>query len=264
MVPEGILPGGLLGSDGALRRDYAFRALDGRVEAALWAARDVRATKAARVSILLGAALAKPEGGVEAARALSVGDRQWLLARLGLHIGLRQVWVCGICAECGASFDAALDLSALPAKPAGAGYPRAQLNSPKVSLSLRAPTGADQEAIADLPETEAFHALLTRCVDGADADDLRPETLCQIDAILADLSPETASEITARCPNCGAECRAAFDLADILVANLRDPLRDVHDIASVYHWSEGDILDLPTERRHRYLRLIDQARGMTD
>jgi hypothetical protein len=32
---------------------------------------------------------------------------------------------------------------------------------------------------------------------------------------------------------------------------------DVHRLASVYHWSEADILALPLPRRRRYLARLD-------
>ena len=39
-------------------------------------------------------------------------------------------------------------------------------------------------------------------------------------------------------------------------------LREVDSIARVYHWSEGEILALPRERRQYYLSRIDRARGL--
>ena len=258
-----LLPGGLPGPDGALRREIAFRALDGRVEAAMRVAQEAGSRPAA-ISALLGAALQTPSGGAEAARALSVGDRQWLLAQLAVHLGQAHVWITGTCAACEAAFDAPLDLAALPVKPAGEGYPERTVEAPENLIRVRAPTGADQEAIAGLPEAEAVAVLLARCVDGANTRTLSPDTLERIDAALAEISPEAAAEVETTCPSCGAACRAGFDLADVVFAHLGDPFEDVHVIASAYHWSEGDILALPAARRRRYLHLIDQARGVTD
>ena len=34
-------------------------------------------------------------------------------------------------------------------------------------------------------------------------------------------------------------------------------LRDVHRLASRYHWSEAELFSLPLPRREAYLRLID-------
>ena len=37
---------------------------------------------------------------------------------------------------------------------------------------------------------------------------------------------------------------------------------DIHILASVYHWSEREILAMPRERRRLYLSLVDRSRGM--
>jgi hypothetical protein len=257
------MPGGLARPDGTLAREAAFRALDGRTEAALWEARGA-ASRPAMVTALLAAALETPSGGDAMARALSVGDRHWLLARLAEHLGRERVWLTGTCATCGAPFDAPADLGALPAKPGGEGYPEAAAEGLDGPILLRAPTGADQEAVAGLDEAAAAAALLARCAPGADVDAWPEEALDRLDAALAELSPEVAGEVATACPACGAACRAALDLAEVVLGALGDPYEDVHAIAAAYHWSEAEILALPTERRRRYLRLIDRARGMAD
>lgn len=40
----------------------------------------------------------------------------------------------------------------------------------------------------------------------------------------------------------------------------RHLLRQVHELASLYHWSEAELLALPLPRRQAYLQIIDAER----
>lgn len=40
-------------------------------------------------------------------------------------------------------------------------------------------------------------------------------------------------------------------------------LKDVHQLASRYHWSEGEILSLPLPRRQAYLVIFEAERDAT-
>lgn len=155
-------------------------------------------------------------------------------------------------------------------KPAGSSYPFVEVETSAGRLTVRTPIGADQEAISGLDEAAALLALVKRCVvavDGVPTDAaplLTEADLEAVDAALQTMSPETAREIAAVCPDCGADCVAVFDLAELALSRLADPILDVHTLAAAYNWSEQEILDLPRERRLRYLHLIDRDRGMGD
>lgn len=66
-------------------------------------------------------------------------------------------------------------------------------------------------------------------------------------------------DIRGQCPRCGGATNLLFDPGTFLLARLRrqqDILDEVDLIASHYHWSEAEILDLPISRRRAYLTRI--------
>ena len=62
------------------------------------------------------------------------------------------------------------------------------------------------------------------------------------------------------CPGCGHEWTAPFDIAAYLWEDIEDCarrlLRQVHDIARAYGWTEDTILSLSARRRRMYLEAI--------
>ena len=81
--------------------------------------------------------------------------------------------------------------------------------------------------------------------------------------VMAELDPQAALDLAAVCPACGVEFLAPFDAAEFLRQELMltgDALfREVHLLASHYHWDEADILALPRRRRRRYLACLGEA-----
>lgn len=61
------------------------------------------------------------------------------------------------------------------------------------------------------------------------------------------------------CPNCGRSYKALFDIAQFLWAEVRSAaaglLRQVHELASAYGWSEAAILRMSPARRAMYLEM---------
>jgi hypothetical protein len=75
-------------------------------------------------------------------------------------------------------------------------------------------------------------------------------------AALADI------HFAARCQSCGHRWEPAFDIGAFLWSELdvwaRRLLHEVHLLASVYGWWEGDILRLSPLRRRSYLQMVGQ------
>lgn len=258
------LPGGVF-RDGALRRDFVFRPLNGEVELAIVES-SVAESPPAGVTAVLAAALAEVGGELatpEVVRGLAVGDRQFLVRQLAARLGRDGVWLTSGCASCGAAFDVYVQQSALPVKEAAEGYPFTTVTTPRGSRRLRVPNGADQEAIADLDGEEAMVQLLRRCsVEGSGADELSEEEIAAIDAALEAVAPEVGLGVLTACPQCGTEQEMAVDPYLCLSQPGRDLFAEIHALAVTYHWNEAAILALPVHRRRLYLKLIDRARGM--
>lgn len=269
---ELVLPGGWL-ADGERRRRVRLRPITGRLEEAMAEAAADGRSLPERLTALLGVAVASI-GGVrvddEAVASLCIGDRRYLAVQVARRIDGDQVWLRPRCCACGAPFDVGFRRSQLPVKAAGQGFPSPSLDWRGRRWRLRLPSGRDQAEVVGWPEARALSRLLHRCVVACD-DEPVAETLIRelddavcaaIDTALDEASPDVATEMTTHCPECDAEQRVALDLTLGTASALDRLLQDVHRLASRYHWSEAEILSLSRDRRARYLRLIDHARGM--
>jgi hypothetical protein len=137
-------------------------------------------------------------------------------------------------------------------------------------VRFRLPTGEDQEAVARLPAADAADAsteLAMRCVIDVDGGEPGTTSITELEDGLgdrmADLDPQAETVIEMTCPNCGSPMSGSLDAASYLFEELahrsRHLLREVHVLASVYHWSEADILAMTSQRRARYLELIEES-----
>jgi len=199
------LPGGLA-VGGEVRRDYAFRAPTGDVELAVAEAMQAAKNMPERVSAALGAAL-DSLGGAPAdavlAAALSVGDRQFLMRRLAVHLGQDSRWLTAACGHCEERFDFQVRLDELPVKPAGDGYPLVRLDGDLAGMGLRVPSGADQAAIAGIADDgAALGALLRRCLVAGDPDRL---TAADAATLAETMQPEMPERPEARRAKTGGD-----------------------------------------------------------
>jgi hypothetical protein len=254
-----LLPGGIL-RDGERRRGFAFRPVDGALEAALADAAAAPSVPKAVTSVL-AAALAELGGEPvreEAVRDLPVGDRQFLMRQLSVHLGRDRVWLTSVCHGCAERFDVEIRQAELPVKEAGPDFPYAKAGH----LRLRVPTGADQEAIAGLSDEEAVRELFARCCVEGSQTELGEEEVARAEAALEAASPEVALAALACCPACGASNEVVVDPYLGLPTHGEELFAEIHRLASTYHWSEAEILALSRARRRLYLRLIDRAHGL--
>lgn len=225
------------------------------------------------VSLLLAAAVefvGARRCDADCAAELCVADRKFLLLRLGQLLNGDHVWVHPTCEQCGIVFDVGFARSDLPIKTAGSGFPIANVPLVRGVLSVRVPTGADQEAIADRPEDEAMRELLRRCLRMPTGEPVPEDLLDALDdheckaiedAVDA-MAPDVGTRFTVDCPECRYGQVSELDLLADVGWGATGLLEDVHQMATHYHWSEDAILNLPRHRRRMYLQLIDGARGV--
>ncbi|MGD9251732.1 MAG: hypothetical protein PVG19_10935 [Desulfobacterales bacterium] len=271
------LPGGLW-HNGRRYRGFGFRPLTGAIELAVSEASQQAATLPEAITNVLLAALGHIgdlEPDVALVDALSVGDRQFLTTRLAGRLGGDEAWFTANCRACGERFDFALRFSELPVKPAGPSYPFCETVLGVGKFKWRVPNGGDQKALAlQPPDEDAVRVLLQRCLvheaTGAGGAtpakviaDLTDSEIAQVEAALETLSPEMADRVQAACAGCSQVNEIVIDPLSYMSGPSRGVSVDIHRIASVYHWSEAEILSLPRQRRRRYLDLIDRARGMS-
>ncbi len=155
-------------------------------------------------------------------------------------------------------------------KRAAAGFPEVELNIGRFAVRARVPTGADQEAIAELNEDAAAAFLLRAClvaVDARPAEDafvsgLDKDAIESIELAIDKAAPAVSTAIQVVCPGCGKQQVIEVDPYSLMDPAPRRLFHEVHYLACHYHWGEEEILNLPGDRRRMYMRLIDQSRNM--
>lgn len=265
------IPGGIL-IDGNLNRSFDFKPVTGFLELWINERSLPKSCHSARITTVLCETLAHLGGAVVSparVRDLSVGDRQYLMRRLAVHIDDQVTWLTATCGECGESFDISLRYTDLPVKPAGDEFPETIIASSLGRLHVRVPTGADQEIIATIEDDrEAMWVLLGRLLShehsrlAVDPRQLGEEEITAIETVVENMSPEIATHLTTNCPHCDRANHVPMSPYTIFEHSLNDVYEDVHILATTYHWSEEEILALPRSRRHTYLSMIDRSRGM--
>ena len=79
---------------------------------------------------------------------------------------------------------------------------------------------------------------------------------------MAELDPQAEIMLHLTCPACGATFSTIFDTARYVMQELEAEAqhlyREVHLLAYHYHWSATEILQMNTERRRKFLRLLEE------
>jgi hypothetical protein len=246
------LPGGLVAE---------LRPLTGREEE--WLAFSPPMPNARAVSRLLESCVAGIGGEPASPERLShllVGDRDFLMLQLRrLTLGDR-IQAVVECPACTAKIDIDFDAAQVPVEAHPQTEPEYTVDIGR-EVCFRLPTGADQEAVLGLPMDEASDALLDRCL-------MSPFTLTGDERLrvideMERRAPKLEIELDIACPECEQAFELPFDTTAYFFREMRlsarQLLREVHQLALYYHWSEADILGLVRSRRRAYLDLLSES-----
>jgi hypothetical protein len=279
------LPGGI-STGGSLKRSFSFKLVTGLLELALSecamrAARQPALTHPEQVTDVLCETLemlADEPVSRSRVKELCVGDRQFLMRHLAIHIDDALVWLAAKCGACGESFDVSLRYSELPVKHAGTKFPETVIKIDQGKFKVRVPNGLDQEYIAAIDDdVEATHVLLQRLTSSvgkgknrcnSDSDNaielssINKDQIALIEETVEQMAPEIATEVLATCPHCDIGNRVPVSPYACMEQTGGHLFSEVHTLASSYHWSEREILAMPRDRRHMYLGLIDHGHNM--
>lgn len=228
------------------------------------------ATSARRALLLLEAA--HPERAPAEFEQLRISERDALLLRLREELFGTQFRSITPCAACGQEVELTFQTGdLLPDTMPNANGKVFPFCAGGVSGTFRLPISGDWLVVrpdgAD-PE-EVRDAIALRCLVSLEGGDDRAtsetpsrEALAAIGAAIAERDADAHTELAASCPSCGNTWNALFDIGSFLWceidAHCRRLLRHVHRLASVYGWSEQEILELSSQRRACYLALVDQ------
>jgi hypothetical protein len=135
---------------------------------------------------------------------------------------------------------------------------------------MRVPNGGDQEAIAELNPLEAEAELLLRCLKDENnkhpsrkyIQSLNDDEIYKVETALDELAPDVGTSVETNCPECGFHQIVEFDPYYISGVTQPELYEDVHTLAMHYHWNEQEVLALPRERRHFYVKRIEATQRL--
>jgi hypothetical protein len=188
-----------------------------------------------------------------------------------LHVGLfgERLVSLARCANCGDGFELTFSLADLleTQRASREEALRAHWPGPDGTYAVRGvrfrlPTAADEVAVAGLSATEAGRALYERCVvDARGGEDEARE----VQAAMEEVGPVLDLDLDGSCPHCRTAQPVRFDMVGFLLAALERErpllLREVHRIATAYHWGFDEIMKLPRSVRRAHVGLIEGERG---
>lgn len=203
--------------------------------------------------------------------ALCIGARDGLLLDLRMRLFGSRVESVNRCEACEVELSVAFDVAEIRIPSSGPGDGRVELACDGYEIVARSPTTDDLIAIRDCrTRREARDHLLVRCVveidgraSGLDAPELPANVQSEIVRALANADPQANVELLLKCAACGAERHVCFDIVRYLWAEIEEygsrTLRQVHQLARAYGWTEAETLALPPQRRHRYLEMVSNG-----
>lgn len=283
-----ILPGGYVDRTGTVHSNVELTPLCGREEELL--AGSENPVGMALITTILSRCVSAI-GNIspvseEVARDLLVADRQYLLLKLREATFGERVRANIFCPwpDCGKKIDIDFSIKDVPIKGSADKGPNYCMElSPEAALIgkhgdeyreivYRLPNGGDQEAIFPLlseNEARALTMLLKRCIlsigpvknPGYELiSNLSPLARMEIESQMKEVSPMVELTMGATCPVCSREFAVPFDLQDFFFGELRTSqdllYREVHYLAYHYHWSEREIMEMPREKRRRYIEVL--------
>lgn len=213
-----------------------------------------------------------PENDWDTLTRLSIGQRDACLLEVRRGTFGAMLNARSECPACGERLELTLDVADL----LGSAPYSPPLNADTLHFAaegyeiiLRLPNTLDLQAIATCPDASAARQfLLERCVHSVTWEgktvrlaDLPDPMLSALEAEIETHDPLANINLSLNCPACGHSWLTHLDVAAFVWAEIdaeaRRLLRDVHQLARVYHWREVDILAMSRQRRQTYLNLMN-------
>jgi hypothetical protein len=208
---------------------------------------------------LLESMIDKEHADAVKATSIVTADRDRILAAVYQDLYGSKIDSTVSCRHCHKQFDVDFSLTALLAQlhPGKTEVPKNGVYETTNGVAYRLPTGEDEMRAILTEETDPVQALLTQCL--VDRADLAKSDL--VEEAMATMAPVMNLEMQAVCPECAREQKVRFDMQSFLLLRLKKErprlLYEIHRIASSYHWSQQEILQLPRRLRKQYVELIE-------
>jgi len=230
----------------------------------IWEAGVDRPPLARSVAMLRAAGTVRTAGDPA---ALPIGARDLELLALREEAFGRDVTGAAVCPECGERFEIRFRTDDVR-QPGAVAPDSLSLESGGYRVRFHLPSSTDLlsiEVVGD--ENEDGRRILERCVSEATLDgapisaQALPEALQEaVATAMAAADPQAEIEVSLECPACTRRWAELFDIDSFFWTELQAwaarILREIHQLASAYGWSEREILALPPLRKNTYLNLI--------
>jgi hypothetical protein len=218
-----------------------------------------------RALTLLAAAC--PEATVEEFSRLPVGQRDGLLLSVREQTFGSRLPCLITCAACGERAEVAFHVADLRVEPRSTAPGVLTIEAQGYLVEFRLPDTLDLFHLATASLERARRALLERCLLTALKDGMPISVVEVPDEVAREISTEmervdgqACVELVTTCPGCGSARTSALDIGAFFWSEVdawaQRTLRDVHALASAYHWSEADILTMSPWKRRIYLDMV--------
>ncbi len=190
------------------------------------------------------------------AKKIAIADRDRIIAELFIKYFGEKIESTISCKNCSQKFD--LDFSL---KNILTNYLSNSILTPKNGIykidgicEFRLPTGEDELAIKGLTNAEAERYLYEKCIlkgkIGAE----------KLQEMMEEIAPVLNINLQAACPECNAEQDVKFDMQSFFITKFLQEkpklIAEIHALASSYHWTKNEILELPRSLRKQFYGLI--------
>ncbi|HEY3629007.1 MAG TPA: hypothetical protein VGL00_22150 [Terracidiphilus sp.] len=199
----------------------------------------------------------------------SVGRRDARLLALREQTFGPEIQAVARCTRCGQESELRFQANEVRVDPREPTSQPMSLTDGGYSLKFRLPNSQDLRAAREARNgvAEALQLLLRRCVlesrlgeAEVSAQELPDSVVAAISARMAEADPQAEVELTLACPTCQHEWQERFEIESFFWAEIHAwagrALREVHQLASAYGWSEAEIMAVSPLRRSLYLNLI--------
>jgi hypothetical protein len=204
----------------------------------------------------------------EALASLPVGERDGRLLELRERLFGHSMTGIVSCGACGERLEVEVATDELRVAATSIDAAGQSLTAGEWEARFRLPNSRDIASLEGLREEEpARRALLERCLlevtrrgENVSAAEVPDDIAALIGQRMAAADPQATAEVAVACPDCNHSWSAPFDVGAFLWTEVdawaRRMLRQVHELATAYSWTEDEILRLSPARRARYLELI--------
>lgn len=200
---------------------------------------------------------------------LSIGQRDTRLLSLREQIFGETLDCAGSCPDCNEQVDISFSTQKIRTPAIMSDQRVTELSWDDYQITFRPPDSTDLAAIVGCADEESGRKILIeRCLLTITknelpitVNELSEEAIQKTEQAIIDHDPQAEILLDLNCPECGTQWQLLFDIAHFLwieiTALAKRLLQEVHTLASVYGWSESEILELGDDRRRIYLEIVN-------